>query len=93
VNAAHLGIAGLPLQNMGGLAETYAGVGIRATELGPEARDDLFYETGWVIPLLVIYIKSKTKVYNYKGDQETRKERKKINKITQVLLAMMSSTV
>ena len=42
--AAHLGIAGLPLQeNMGGLAETYAGVGIRATELGPEARDDLFF--------------------------------------------------
>ena len=43
MNAAHLGIAGLPLQNMGGLAETYAGVGIRATELGPEARDDLFF--------------------------------------------------
>jgi len=44
VYATHLGIAGPPLQeNMGGLAETYAGVGICATELGPEARDDLFF--------------------------------------------------
>ena len=34
-------------------------------------------ESGGVVPLLDIYIKSKTKAFNYRGVHETRKERKK----------------